>query len=170
MQTNVNKRTELQLFYKIILNVMYFAIQGTKIMHIFAAAKQKSRKKNLLHNKSINMNTENAKSQMRKGMLEYCILLLLHRGPAYASDIIQQLKEAQLIVVEGTLYPLLTRLKNDRLLKYEWQESTQGPPRKYYALTLDGEEFLRHLDSAWNELTNTVNILHNGSDVVISQQ
>ena len=99
------------------------------------------------------MNTENAKSQMRKGMLEYCILLLLHKGPAYASDIIQQLKEAQLIVVEGTLYPLLTRLKNDRLLKYEWQESTQGPPRKYYALTLDGEEFLRHLDSAWNELT-----------------
>ena len=87
------------------------------------------------------MNTENAKSQMRKGMLEYCILLLLHKGPAYASDIIQQLKEAQLIVVEGTLYPLL-----------------------------DGEEFLRHLDSAWNELTNTVNILHNGSEVVISQQ
>ena len=110
------------------------------------------------------MNTENAKSQMRKGMLEYCILLLLHKGPAYASDIIQQLKEAQLIVVEGTLYPLLTRLKNDRLLEYEWQESTQGPPRKYYALTLDGEEFLRHLDSAWNELTNTVNILRNGSD------
>ena len=145
MQTNVNKRAKLQLFCKIILNVMYFAIQGTKIMHIFAAAKQKSRKKNLLHNKSINMNTENAKSQMRKGMLEYCILLLLHRGPAYASDIIQQLKEAQLIVVEGTLYPLLTRLKNDRLLKYEWQESTQGPPRKYYALTLDGEEFLRHI-------------------------
>ena len=157
MQTNVNKRAKLQLFCKIILNVIYLAIQGTKIMHIFAAAKQKSRKKNLLHNKSINMNTENAKSQMRKGMLEYCILLLLHRGPAYASDIIQQLKEAQLIVVEGTLYPLLTRLKNDRLLKYEWQESTQGPPRKYYALTLDGEEFLRHLDSAWNELTNTVN-------------
>ena len=149
---------------------MYLAIQGTKIMHIFAAAKQKSRKKNLLHNKSINMNTENAKSQMRKGMLEYCILLLLHKGPAYASDIIQQLKEAQLIVVEGTLYPLLTRLKNDRLLKYEWQESTQGPPRKYYALTLDGEEFLRHLDSAWNELTNTVNILHNGTEVVISHE
>jgi len=105
------------------------------------------------------MNTENAKSQMRKGMLEYCILLLLHREAAYASDIIQQLKDAELIVVEGTLYPLLTRLKNDRLLKYEWQESTQGPPRKYYALTLDGEEFLRNLDVAWSELTNTVNIL-----------
>lgn len=105
------------------------------------------------------MNTENAKSQMRKGMLEYCILLLLHKEAAYASDIIQQLKEAELIVVEGTLYPLLTRLKNDRLLKYEWQESTQGPPRKYYALTLDGEEFLRSLDEAWGELTHTVNVL-----------
>ena len=105
------------------------------------------------------MNTENAKSQMRKGMLEYCILLLLHREPAYASDIIQQLKDAELIVVEGTLYPLLTRLKNERLLKYEWVESTQGPPRKYYALTLDGEEFLRNLDQAWAELQTTVAIL-----------
>lgn len=116
------------------------------------------------------MNIENAKSQMRKGMLEYCVLLLLKHKPLYASDIIQQLKNAELLVVEGTLYPLLTRLKNDGLLNYEWQESTQGPPRKYYALTLDGEEFLRHLDSAWNELTNTVNILHNGSEVVISPQ
>lgn len=107
------------------------------------------------------MNTENAKSQMRKGMLEYCILLILHKEPAYASDIIQQLKEAELIVVEGTLYPLLTRLKNDKLLRYDWQESTQGPPRKYYALTLDGEEFLRHLDEAWSELEHTVNVLKN---------
>ena len=138
---------------------MYFAIQGTKIMHIFAAAKQKSRKKNLLHNKSINMNTENAKSQMRKGMLEYCILLLLHKGPAYASDIIQQLKEAELLVVEGTLYPLLTRLKNDGLLGYEWQESTQGPPRKYYALTDDGRLFLNELDQAWTEIAHTVGVL-----------
>ena len=105
------------------------------------------------------MNTENAKSQMRKGMLEYCILLILHKEPAYALDIIQQLKEAELIVVEGTLYPLLTRLKNDKLLRYDWQESTQGPPRKYYALTLDGEEFLRHLDEAWSELEHTVNVL-----------
>lgn len=105
------------------------------------------------------MNTENAKSQMRKGMLEYCILLILHKEPAYASDIIQQLKEAELIVVEGTLYPLLTRLKNDKLLRYDWQESTQGPPRKYYALTLDGEEFLRHLNEAWSELEHTVNVL-----------
>ena len=81
------------------------------------------------------MNIENAKSQMRKGMLEYCVLLLLKHRPSYASDIIQQLKNAELLVVEGTLYPLLTRLKNDGLLQYEWQESTQGPPRKYYALS-----------------------------------
>lgn len=79
------------------------------------------------------MDVNNVKSQMRKGMLEYCIMLLLHKEPAYASDIIQKLKEARLIVVEGTLYPLLTRLKNDDLLGYEWIESTQGPPRKYKA-------------------------------------
>ena len=77
------------------------------------------------------MDINNAKSQMRKGMLEYCILLLLKRQAAYANDIILRLREADMIVMEGTLYPLLTRLKNDGLLAYEWQESTQGPPRKY---------------------------------------
>ena len=92
------------------------------------------------------MNIDNAKSQMRKGMLEYCVLLLLHKEPSYASDIISKLKEAQLIVVEGTLYPLLTRLKKDGLLSYEWKESTQGPPRKYYALTSEGENFLDGLE------------------------
>ena len=91
------------------------------------------------------MKVDNVKSQMRKGMLEYCIMLLLHKEPSYASDIIQKLKEAQLIVVEGTLYPLLTRLKNDDLLSYEWVESTQGPPRKYYKLTEQGEVFLGEL-------------------------
>lgn len=105
------------------------------------------------------MNIDNAKSQMRKGMLEYCVLLLLRRRSSYASDIIQQLKEADLLVVEGTLYPLLSRLKNDGLLAYEWQESTQGPPRKYYMLTADGERFLSELDTAWGEIANTVNIL-----------
>ena len=105
------------------------------------------------------MNIENAKSQMRKGMLEYCVLLLLKHRPSYASDIIQQLKNAELLVVEGTLYPLLTRLKNDGLLCYEWQESTQGPPRKYYALSPEGEQFLEGLDGAWNELSNTINYL-----------
>ena len=107
------------------------------------------------------MNVDNVKSQMRKGMLEYCILLLLHGEASYASDIIQKLKAAKLIVVEGTLYPLLTRLKNDGLLAYEWVESTQGPPRKYYRLTNDGAEFLRDLEAAWDELAETVNHLRN---------
>ena len=89
------------------------------------------------------MNVENAKSQMRKGMLEYCVLLLLSREAGYANYIIGRLKEAELIVVEGTLYPLLTRLKKDGLLQYEWRESTQGPPRKYYALTDEGRAFFK---------------------------
>ena len=105
------------------------------------------------------MNVDNVKSQMRKGMLEYCILLLLHREASYASDIMQKLKEAKLIVVEGTLYPLLTRLKNDNLLSYEWVESTQGPPRKYYRLPTQGEGFLLDLEAAWDELSDTVNHL-----------
>ena len=105
------------------------------------------------------MNVDNVRSQMRKGMLEYCILLLLHREASYASAIILKLKEAHLIVVEGTLYPLLTRLKNDNLLAYEWVESTQGPPRKYYSLTQEGEQFLLGLEEAWSELANTVNHL-----------
>lgn len=106
-------------------------------------------------------NVDNTKSQMRKGMLEYCIMLLLHHQPSYANDIIVRLKEAEMIVVEGTLYPLLNRLKKDGLLKYEWQESTQGPPRKYYALTEEGEEALVQLDSSWSEIATTVTILRN---------
>lgn len=96
---------------------------------------------------------------MRKGMLEYCVLLLLNRRAAYAADIIARLKRAELIVVEGTLYPLLNRLKKDGLLSYEWQESTQGPPRKYYILTDEGREFLSALDVVWAELVRTVNLL-----------
>lgn len=107
------------------------------------------------------MNVDNVKSQMRKGMLEYCILLLLHREAFYASDIILKLKDARLIIVEGTLYPLLTRLKNDGLLNYEWKESTQGPPRKYYTLTEKGEKFLQELNIAWKELSDTVNLIKN---------
>jgi len=103
------------------------------------------------------MNAENVKSQMRKGILEYCILLLLKKEPAYTSDIIQKLQEARLIVVEGTLYPLLTRLKNSGLLGYQWIESTQGPPRKYYQLTEDGEIFLKELETSWEELNNSIN-------------
>ena len=103
------------------------------------------------------MNAENVKSQMRKGVLEYCILLILEKEPAYTSDIIQKLQEAKLIVVEGTLYPLLTRLKNSGLLSYQWIESTQGPPRKYYKLTQDGEAFLKELENSWQELNDTIN-------------
>ncbi|MBR1446984.1 MAG: PadR family transcriptional regulator [Alloprevotella sp.] len=114
------------------------------------------------------MNTENQKSQMRKGMLEYCVLLLLRREPAYASDIIQQLQAADLIVVEGTLYPLLSRLKRDGLLSYQWQESTQGPPRKYYALSPEGQEALASLDEAWNALSKTVGFLRGNNDATIN--
>jgi len=102
------------------------------------------------------MNVDNMKSQMRKGILEYCILLILYREPSYASDIIQRLKKAKLIIVEGTLYPLLTRLKNDEQLTYEWIESTQGPPRKYYRLTQQGELLLNELEKSWDDLTATV--------------
>lgn len=105
------------------------------------------------------MNVENAKSQMRKGMLEYCVLLLLSNQASYANDIIERLKNAQMLVVEGTLYPLLTRLKKEGLLSYEWQESTQGPPRKYYSLTDEGRMFLAELDNAWGELQTTVSII-----------
>ncbi len=116
------------------------------------------------------MNVDNAKSQMRKGMLEYCVLLLLRKEPCYANDIITRLKQAELIVVEGTLYPLLTRLKKDGLLSYEWRESQQGPPRKYYALTDEGEIFLAQLDGAWNELARTVGLLKSESPQRITLQ
>ena len=107
------------------------------------------------------MNTENVKSQMRKGVLEYCILLVLSKEPAYTSDIISKLQEAKLIVVEGTLYPLLTRLKNSGLLGYQWIESTQGPPRKYYQLTEKGEIFLGELENSWDNLNNTISYIKN---------
>ena len=102
---------------------------------------------------------ENVKSQMRKGVLEYCILCILNRQEAYASAIIEQLKEANMIVVEGTLYPLLIRLKNNGLLSYRWEESTQGPPRKYYMITEKGREQLSGMDSAWNDLVQSINSL-----------
>jgi PadR family transcriptional regulator, regulatory protein PadR len=103
------------------------------------------------------INIENNKAQMRKGVLELCILTVLSQGDAYPSEIIEKLKETKLLVVEGTLYPLLTRLKNDGLLSYRWEESTSGPPRKYYKLTPEGELFLTELQKAWNELVDAVN-------------
>jgi len=105
------------------------------------------------------MKVENTKAQMRKGVLEYCILGILSHGDKYASDIIAELKDAKMIVVEGTLYPLLTRLKNAGLLSYRWEESTQGPPRKYYELTDRGKEFLVELDASWQELVDAVKII-----------
>ncbi len=102
------------------------------------------------------MKVENAKAQMRKGVLEYCILLVLDGKPLYASNIIEALKEAKMIVVEGTLYPLLTRLKNAGLLTYQWEESTQGPPRKYYELTDSGRKFLGDLEESWTDLVEAV--------------
>jgi PadR family transcriptional regulator, regulatory protein PadR len=95
---------------------------------------------------------ENTQTQMRKGILEYCILSIIARGEIYASDIISELKKARLLIVEGTLYPLLTRLKNNGLLTYSWVESNTGPPRKYYKLSDQGIEILKHLDKTWDEL------------------
>ncbi len=106
------------------------------------------------------MNTENARAQMRKGVLEYCILSVLEKHDCYASDIINIMKEAKIIVVEGTLYPLLTRLKNDGLLSYRWEESTQGPPRKYYKLTAEGETALSELHTSWEELVEAVKYIN----------
>ena len=105
------------------------------------------------------MKIENAKVQMRKGILEYCILRIISRGEIYASEILDELIEAKIMVVEGTLYPLLTRLKNASLLDYKWVESASGPPRKYYVLTETGEEFLVGLGETWDSLSTSVNTI-----------
>ena len=105
------------------------------------------------------MKIENTKAQMRKGVLEYCILSILEKGDAYTSEILSQLKDAKLLVVEGTVYPLLTRLKNAGLLSYRWEESTSGPPRKYYALTETGKLFLKELNTTWSELVKAVTLV-----------
>src|SRR5204862_7952833 len=102
-------------------------------------------------------NLDNTQAQMRKGVLEFCILSILSHKEVYSSDIIERMKEAKLIVVEGTLYPLLTRLKNAGLLSYRWVESNAGPPRKYYSLTPLGEKFLEELRTTWDELVEAVN-------------
>lgn len=102
------------------------------------------------------MDIDNIKSQMRKGMLDFCVLNILNRRPAYASEMIGILKDAHLIVVEGTLYPLLSRLRSDGLLSYSWQESTAGPPRKYYALTDEGHAALEALAATWDDMAGAV--------------
>jgi PadR family transcriptional regulator PadR len=105
------------------------------------------------------MKIENTKAQMRKGVLEFCILSVLKNQDAYVAEILKTLKEAKMLVVEGTIYPLLTRLKNAGLLNYRWEESTTGPPRKYYALTENGQLFLVELTTTWNELHNAVTLV-----------
>ncbi|MBC7903650.1 MAG: PadR family transcriptional regulator [Gemmatimonadaceae bacterium] len=105
------------------------------------------------------MNIENTQSQMRKGILEFCILSIIRRGEAYPSDIVEEMKGANLNIFEGTLYPLLTRLKNADMLTYRWVESNSGPPRKYFSLTDKGEVFYKELEATWIELANAVNAL-----------
>ena len=109
-------------------------------------------------------NLENTQAQMRKGVLEFCILSILATEEVYPSDIIARMKESKLIVVEGTLYPLLTRLKNGGLLQYRWVESKSGPPRKYYSLTPLGQKFLDELHTTWNELVEAVNLTTKKTD------
>ncbi|MGO3707582.1 MAG: PadR family transcriptional regulator [Mesonia hippocampi] len=107
------------------------------------------------------MKIENTKAQMRKGVLEYCILSVLEDKDAYVAEILTSLKNAKMLVVEGTIYPLLTRLKNAELLSYRWEESSSGPPRKYYSLTQKGKEFLMELSLTWQELQDAVSTITN---------
>ncbi|MDO5523056.1 MAG: PadR family transcriptional regulator [Bacteroidia bacterium] len=110
------------------------------------------------------MNIENTQSQMRKGVLEYCILAIIRRNEAYPGDIIDEMKSAGLQLLEGTLYPLLNRLKNAEILSYRWVESLSGPPRKYFKLTEKGEQFYRLLESTWTELSTGVNAVIKGNN------
>ncbi|MBS1752647.1 MAG: PadR family transcriptional regulator [Ferruginibacter sp.] len=115
------------------------------------------------------MNIDNTASQMRKGVLEFCILSIIKEGEAYPSDIIEKMKAANLNILEGTLYPLLTRLKNAELLSYRWEESTSGPPRKYFSLTDKGGKFYKELETTWFELANAVRALtRNGQAPIIN--
>lgn len=102
------------------------------------------------------MKIENTKSQMKKGILEFCILSIINQKEVYPSEVIEELKRSELIVVEGTIYPLLTRLKNAEILTYRWQESTSGPPRKYYSITKKGKDFLKELEETWNNIAQSV--------------
>ena len=123
-------------------------MHSTKIIRNFAGSNQMTMEA---------INLEKIKTQMRKGVLEMCVLSIIHKKKeAYVSDIMEVLKEADMIVVEGTLYPLMTRLKNDSLLNYSWRESTEGPPRKYYTLTDKGLSFLNEALASWNELQTMI--------------
>src|ERR1044072_3495646 len=114
------------------------------------------------------MNIENTQSQMRKGILEFCILSIIRRGEAYPSDIVDEMRGCNPQIQEGTLYPLLTRLKNADMLTYRWIESNSGPPRKYFSLTAKGETFYKELEATWNELANAVNKLTSKRESLVS--
>lgn len=116
------------------------------------------------------MNIENAQVQMRKGILEFCILHVISRGEVYASDMLDELTSARIMVVEGTLYPLLTRLKNAGLLDYKWVESSSGPPRKYYVLTDDGKQFLDAMQATWLDLAESVQTIIRKTNEVAQTQ
>ena len=132
------------------------------MQQVISKKKKSSSSKGELHTKQKDvMNVENTKAQMRKGVLEYCILSILNGKDKYASEILETLKDAKMLVVEGTIYPLLTRLKNAGLLNYRWEESTSGPPRKYYTLTETGKLFLKELDTTWDELRKATNLVTN---------
>ena len=121
--------------------------------------------KDNINSQDLNLNAENIKAQMRKGVLEYCILSILRKGDSYVSPMIAELKAAKMIVVEGTLYPLLARQKNQGLLSYRWEESPSGPPRKYYSLTEKGRKALQLMDEAWTEVVKTVDYIKNGIEM-----
>ena len=146
------------IFY-IYICITYFIVLESTLQILIQQSSFKNDCNSLI---KANMNIDNSKAQMRKGILEYCILLILSKKPLYASDIIGELKDAQMIVVEGTLYPLLTRLKNDGYLSYRWEESLQGPPRKYYELSEAGEKFLSELEISWSELVIAIQQLRTG--------
>ena len=121
--------------------------------------------KDNINSQDLDLNAENIKAQMRKGVLEYCILSILRKGDSYVSPMIAELKAAKMIVVEGTLYPLLARQKNQGLLSYRWEESPSGPPRKYYSLTEKGRKALELMDEAWGEVIKTVDLIKTGIDL-----
>lgn len=102
---------------------------------------------------------DNIRSQMRKGILEYCILSIISRDEAYTSDILEAMKQANLLIVEGTLYPILSRMKNNGILAYRWQESKDGPPRKYFSLTEEGKQLLAQLDEEWASISQSINLI-----------
>ena len=116
------------------------------------------------------MDIQNTQSQMRKGVLEFCILSIIQKGEVYPSDIVEQMKAANLHILEGTLYPLLTRLKNAGLLNYRWVESVSGPPRKYFVLTDDGNEAFAVLLKTWNEMSGSVNKLTQYNNPITNEE